>query len=294
MIGKQFTTNKSGVCVITKYVGHKQVYVKFMKSGFETCTSMSCLRNGTVKDKTQVKGGSTGGLINKESVSDLFEVVNGEILWKSSLKDKRAGKPILNKHKAISIYGRVYHFEDVEGLMLGLHKEISPYSLPTPESYSVWNTMQQRCKDRGYPISEVFSKYETWIKWAKTQKGYGEKDFFGVNFNLDSDIFSTGVKTYSEDTCVFIPYHLNQVYKSAYKDRNLIGVDLKRDKYQARTCVFNTQVNIGMYTTEDEAVVAYAKKRAAYIKILLEMHRHQLEDKTVKFIEDDINNNIFI
>ena len=34
MIGKQFTTNKSGVCVITKYVKSDEVYIKFVKSGF--------------------------------------------------------------------------------------------------------------------------------------------------------------------------------------------------------------------------------------------------------------------
>ena len=293
-VGKQFTTNKSGVCVVTKYVRADEVYVKFDKSGYETCTTITSLRKGNVKDKTQVRGGKRGGLITKEDVSDLFEIVEGHLHWKKSITDKRAGFLVLNKHKAVSILGRVYHFDDVEGLMFERHKEISPNSLPSPEGYSTWNAMQSRCKDKGYPISELFSKYETWLDWVKTQKGYGQKDFFGNTFNLDSDLFSNGEKTYSEDTCVFIPLHINQVYKTSYKSKEIIGVGLKRGRYQARICVFNTQVNIGTYETEELANEAYISKRSEYIKILLEMHRHQLADKTIKFLEDDIVNNIFI
>lgn len=288
MIGKQFTTNKSGVCVITKYVKSDEVYIKFVKSGFETRTSMGSLRSGAVKDKTQVQGGSKGGLIDKESVSDLFEIVDNEIRWNTCLKDKRAGKPVLNKHKAVSIYGRVYHFEDVEGLVMGLHKEISPHSPASPEGYEIWNAMQKRCKDKGYHISDVFSKYETWIEWAKVQRGYGEIDFFGRKFNLDSDLFSQDVKTYSEDTCVFIPSHLNQIYKSSYKSNPYLGVDMEKGKYRARINLFNNQCRLGSYNTKEDAVKVYRNKRAEYIKVILDLHRHQLDDKTIKFIEDDI------
>ena len=76
IVGKVFSTNKSGDCVVTKYVGADEVYVKFNKSGFETKTTMTSLRNGTVKDKTQVRGGKTEGLITKEDVYDLFEIID--------------------------------------------------------------------------------------------------------------------------------------------------------------------------------------------------------------------------
>ena len=43
-----------------------------------------------------------------------------------------------------------------------------------------------------------------------------------------------------------------------------------------------------------EAVEAYRNKRAEYVQLLLNLHRHQLEDKTIEFLENDIKNNIFI
>ena len=255
---------------------------------------MGSLRSGAVKDKTQVRGGKTEGLITKEDVYDLFEIIDDEVYWKSTVSGKRAGKPILNKHKAVSISGRVYHFKDVEWLVMGLHKEISPNSQAVPEMYTVWNAMQKRCKDRDYPISEVFSKYETWIEWARRQKGFKELDFFNTPFNLDSDLFSNGVKTYSEETCVFIPQHLNQIYKTSYKGNEMLGVDFRKGIYQARIKLFNNQVTIGNYKTKEEAVEAYRNKRAEYVQLLLNLHRHKLEDKTIEFLEDDIKNNIFI
>lgn len=294
IVGKVFSTNKSGDCVVTKYVRADEVYVKFNKSGFETKTGMSSLRNGTVKDKTQVKGGKTGGLITKEDVDDLLEIIDDEVYWKTTVSGKRAGKPILNKHKVVSIAGRVYHFKDVERLVMGLHKEISPSSEASPELYTVWNAMQKRCIDNGYPISEVFSKYETWIEWARRQKGFKELDFFNTLFNLDSDLFSNGVKTYSEETCVFIPQHLNQIYKTSYKDNEMLGVDFRKGNYRARINLLNNQVIIGTYKTKEDAVKAYRNKRAEYVQLLLNLHRHQLEDKTIEFLEDDIKNNIFM
>lgn len=294
IVGKVFSTNKSGDCVVTKYVRADEVYVKFNKSGFETRTSMSSLRNGNVKDKTQVRGGKTGGLITKEDVDDLLEIIDDEVYWKTTVSGKRAGKPILNKHKVVSIAGRLYRYEDVEGLVMGLHKEISPSSETSPEMYTVWNAMQKRCKVNGYPISSVFSKYETWIEWARQQKGFKELDFFNTPFNLDSDLFSNGVKTYSEETCVFIPQHLNQTYKTSYKDNEMLGVDFIKGNYRARINLFNNQVIIGTYKTKEDAVKAYRNKRAEYVQLILNLHRYQLEDKTIEFLEDDIKNNIFI
>lgn len=130
--------------------------------------------------------------------------------------------------------------------------------------------------------------------WARQQKGFKELDFFNTPFKLDSDLFSDGVKTYSESTCVFIPNHLNQIYKTSYKDNEMLGVDFRKGNYRARINLLNSQVIIGTYKTKEDAVEAYRNKRAEYVQLLLNLHRHQLEDKTIEFLEDDIKNNIFI
>lgn len=297
IVGKHFTTNNSGVCVVTKYVNCEEVHIKFLDTGFERVTHMSALRTGSVKDKTKSnkrKYEYGDKLLTLCDVKDYFKVVDGEVVWSSSKGCNRAGTPILNKRKIVSFNGNTYSFEDLRSLVLGEVFHIVPIFKPKPEGYDIWNSMQKRCKDAGYPMSETFAKYKTWIAWAKDQKGFKEVDKFNRPFRLDSDMFSNGEKTYSEDTCVFIPEHLNQIYKTSYKDKKELGVDFRKGSYRARINMFNKQVIIGTYKREEDAIAAYRAKRSEYVGLLLNIHRDQLEDKTIKFIEDDIKNDMFI
>ena len=102
-------------------------------------------------------------------------------------------------------------------------------------------------------------------------------------------MFSLGVKTYSEDTCVFIPEHLNQIYKTSYKSVENIGVDIFEGSYRARLNMFNKQIIVGKFDTLDEANSAYLKKRAEYLSLLLYMNRGKLSEKVIEVIEGDIN-----
>lgn len=232
-------------------------------------------------------------MLVKSDIEDYIDVIDGELFWNDKIKGKRVGKPLKTEACIVSFKGVVYRYKDIKGLLNGDLNSVMSSTKP-PESYHTWNAMVGRCKKNNYPISDMFSDYKTWIEWAKVQKGYKEVDIFNVPFNLDSDMFSFGVKTYSEDTCVFIPEHLNQIYKTSYKDKKELGVDFRKGSYRARIHMFNKQVIIGTYERKEDAIAAYRAKRSEYVGILLNIHRDQLEDKTVKFIEDDINNNIFI
>ena len=74
----------------------------------------------------------------------------------------------------------------------------------------------------------------------------------------------------------------------------MLGVDFIKGKYRARINLLNNQVIIGTYEAKEDAVKAYRNKIAEYVQLLLNLHRHQLEDKTIEFLENDIKNNIFI
>ena len=117
IVGKVFSTNKSGDCVVTKYVGCNEVYVKFLDTDFERVTCMSALKCGSVKDKSRVsyvptkkKDVNSDKYLCKKDVEGYFEVRGGEVLWSNSLSGKRAGKPILNLHKVVSFKGITYRF----------------------------------------------------------------------------------------------------------------------------------------------------------------------------------------
>lgn len=78
IVGKVFSTNKSGDCVVTKYVGCNEVYVKFLNTGFERVTDTNSLRNGQVKD-TSLSKTVKKYVVGKENiVGRVFENNKGE------------------------------------------------------------------------------------------------------------------------------------------------------------------------------------------------------------------------
>lgn len=233
------------------------------------------------------------GLLVKETLLNYVNIVDGCFFWNDNIGSKRAGKPLKTYAYTVSFKGVVYRYRDVEDLLNGKVSHIIASTSP-PEGYHIWNAMQKRCKDNGYPISEVFSKYETWIEWVRRQKGYKELDLFNKPFNLDSDMFSTDTKTYSEVTCVFIPEQLNQIYKTSYKGGEYLGIDLFEGGYRARLNMFNRQVIVGKFSTKDEAKRAYHNKRSEYLNLLLHIYKGKLDVRVVNFIKNDINSNIFI
>ena len=251
------------------------------------------LLEGDVKDKTQVNGGNKGGLLVKETLLNYVNDIDGCFFWNDNIGNKRAGKPLKTSAHTVSFKGVIYRYKDIEALLNGKVDHIVASTSP-PEGYSIWNAMVSRCKREGYVVSSRFSKYDTWIAWAKQQKGYKELDLFNKPFNLDSDMFSTDVKTYSEDTCVFIPEQINQIYKTSYKGVEYIGIDLFEGGYRARLNMFNRQVIIGKFSTKDGAKRAYHAKRSEYLNLLLHIYKGKLDDRVVNFIKNDINSNIFI
>lgn len=73
IVGKVFSTNKSGDCVVTKYVGCNEVHIKFLDTGFERVTDMNSLRKGLVKD-TRLSKTEKKYIIGKRNiVGEVFE-----------------------------------------------------------------------------------------------------------------------------------------------------------------------------------------------------------------------------
>ena len=78
MIGKQFTTRNSGVCVITKYVGCNEVHIKFLDTNFERVTDMNSLRKGYVKDASLSKTIKKYEVGKEDIVGKTFENNKGQ------------------------------------------------------------------------------------------------------------------------------------------------------------------------------------------------------------------------
>ena len=78
IVGKQFTTNSSGVCVVTKYVRCNEVHIKFLETGFERVTDTNSLKNGTVKDTSVSKTKKKYVIGERDIVGEVFDNNKGE------------------------------------------------------------------------------------------------------------------------------------------------------------------------------------------------------------------------
>lgn len=78
IVGKVFTTNNRGDCVVTKYVGCDEVHIKFLDTGFERVTDTNSLRKGQVKDASLSKTEKKYVVGKRDIAGEVFENTKGE------------------------------------------------------------------------------------------------------------------------------------------------------------------------------------------------------------------------
>lgn len=120
--------------------------------------------------------------------------------------------------------------------------------------YSVWKNMLKRCyHGSGEYLGKVYV-CESWHKLSNFKEWYDSHHIEG--YSLDKDLH--GGKIYSPDHCVFIPQKLN-TFITNINNRCGSYYDKERRLYQSYTRnLEGKRVNIGRFTTEDEAIF-YAK-----------------------------------
>lgn len=112
-------------------------------------------------------------------------------------------------------------------------------------------------------ISESFKNLTSFRAWAKLQKGFNKE-----GWQLDKDILVKGNRTYSEDTCCFVPKEINILVLKIEAVRGLypIGVTKSGAKYMARMMMYGKSVWLGYFETPNLAFQAYKKAKEAHIK----------------------------
>lgn len=148
--------------------------------------------------------------------------------------------------------------------------------------YSLWYSLIRRCysavyqKDKptyiGCEVSENFKSYTYFYEWCQDQIGFNSKDSDGKLWQLDKDILSQGKKTYSEDTCCFVPIDINAIFVGTSQNRKYdlpVGISISSTKtgYGA-ACSLGKKYkkHLGYFKTIEEAVNAYnAKKKEVII-----------------------------
>lgn len=157
---------------------------------------------------------------------------------------------------------------------LGEGEAITSIENQTTRQYTVWSSMLDRCYNEKYHIKQPtyidcsvspnFCNFNYFWEWDK--ENYYEVP--GETMCLDKDIITKGNKIYSEDTCVYVPRRINNLFTKSDKARGdlPIGVHQQHNKYYVYCSNDGIEAYLGSFDTADDAFNAYKEYKENLIK----------------------------
>ena len=132
-------------------------------------------------------------------------------------------------------------------------------------AYSVWRDMLVRCYSNR--LKEKSPSYigvtccEEWLLFTNFAKWF--KNNYIEGYQLDKDILVKGNKTYSPNTCIFVPQKINSFLTLRGNDRGNfpLGVDLHNGKFQAAIKISGKRIYLGTFNTKEEAHRTWQKAK---------------------------------
>lgn len=171
-------------------------------------------------------------------------------------------------------------------------KDVSGKAL---RSYNIWKHMLQRCYDKNYqrkhPTYINCKICNKWLFYPNFKKWY-EDNYYeveGQRMDLDKDILVKGNKTYSPETCIFVPQKLNILFINRELDRGDLPIGVcwhkSTNRYSAQynSLVLNNDNrksrHLGLYSTPEEAFNSYKKVKEENIKQVADYYKNKIPEK---------------
>lgn len=140
--------------------------------------------------------------------------------------------------------------------------------------YNCWVNMLNRCYyDKSRPTYKDCSVCDEWLfysnfhKWAKPR--------FVKGYHLDKDLNGKGEKIYSPETCMFVPFIVNQFIVATVKNNlpqgvHYINADGHKKRYSSKISnpITKRREYLGVFETELEAHEAWLKRKREIAKDL--------------------------
>ena len=156
------------------------------------------------------------------------------------------------------------------------------------DEYKIWHHMLQRCYDpkyqerypsyKGCEVEDYLLNFQHMGKWI-------ENNYYkvpGEQMCLDKDILFKNNKTYSRETCIFVPERINLLFVKSDKTRgnNPIGVDqLPSGNYQVRCSDgYGKRICLGTYSTKEEAFHVYKQYKEKVIKETIDSYEGKIPE----------------
>jgi len=163
------------------------------------------------------------------------------------------------------------------------------------KEYNTWMAMMARCYDIkaqqpsyiNCEVNPMWFNFQVFAEWANSQEGFGLKGWC-----LDKDLLLKGNKEYGPDSCCFIPYSLNNIFRikrSGKADPSLPkGVLLRNGKFYASSSFDRKSEYLGKYDTKEDAFNAVKLYVELKVKYLADLHKENLSEITYKSLVDFI------
>lgn len=138
-----------------------------------------------------------------------------------------------------------------------------------PKIYKTWFGMLERCySNKWHKKSPSYKDCSVDTRWHNFQN-FAEwfEENYTDNSELDKDLLIKRNKTYSPETCCFVPKEINNIFKGNSKRNEYpIGVSKSGSKYKAKCLIWNVETYLGSFNTIEEAFQAYKIAKEKYIK----------------------------
>lgn len=209
---------------------------------------------------------------NCENCSVKFE--DGTIVKNKSYKniqDNSISNPNANKSSGVGIIGK------------------GEYSSAThPKIHSIWGAMLERCyanTDVRHTTYKDVTVCEEWHNFQNFAKWYDNNYIKG--FHLDKDLLSGEIKTYSPETCTFVPQEVNNLFLIKQKRKELpqcIYRYNKTNKFELRITIDKKTHYKGTFNTIREAYDEYIKYKQSRIKEVADKWKDKLDPRVYQIM----------
>lgn len=179
------------------------------------------------------------------------------------------GEFLMTPHGLLDGYGcrRCYN-ERQKSLVCGVGLNDSVIPVYGDKSYNLWKCMIKRCYDGAerYSAYKDCSVCDEWLIFSNFKEWYDANYIEG--YALDKDILFKDNRTYSPQTCCFVPKRINSLILRNKKHRGYlpIGVYYSGYSYSYTLAKRDAQESRSGYSTPEAAFQAYKTAKEAYIK----------------------------
>jgi hypothetical protein len=160
--------------------------------------------------------------------------------------------------------------------------------------YLVWQNMLRRCYSASYqerqPTYKGCTVCEEWLLFSAFKVWMENQYYEGLQ--LDKDLLSIGNKTYSPDTCLFIPQIVNTFMSERGNDRGEypigVGLHKKSQTYRARCGTLDgRRAALGYFSTPEAAHEAWLNCKT---KLAHELASRQTDSRIAEALIDRYEN----